>query len=328
MQHCDARNVGREWGCCHSDIRKGLCVSEMMDTTNWDDLRLFLSVARLGGLSAATRATGLSPATLGRRVTALERQMGEPLFVRSHSGFGLTPAGRELLRRAEEVEASVLSLRRWREGVIGEPLVRVACDPWMSQFLCGRIDELWHVDDGIRIELVTAHEPLDAGRRAAEIEIRSGRPTETSAAGRLLGRMAFTFYCLPKLINGVAAALFIGAKGDCASLPSSRWLAEHHGDRIALWAHDLCAIQELAAAGAGIAVLPCFVGDGDPRLARLATPPQDLTQEQWLVMHHEDRHNPHVRRTADRIASLWRDHSSLFAGAVRGAASRPTVTAD
>lgn len=281
---------------------------------NWDDLRLFLSVARLGGLSAATRATGLSPATLGRRVTALEREMGEPLFVRSQSGFGLTPAGRELLRRAEEVEASVLALRRWRDGVIGEPLIRIACDPWTGQFLSGRIDELWHVDDGIRLELVTAHEPLDAGRRLAEIEIRSGRPTETSAAGRLLGRMAFTWYCIPKMVNGVAAALFIGVKGDGASLPCARWLAAHHGDRIAVWAHDLHAVQELAAAGAGIAVLPCFVGDADPRLARLASPPPELAQEQWLVLHHEDRHNPHVRRTADRIAGLWREHAALFAG--------------
>ena len=41
---------------------------------DWADLRLFLDVARLGGLSAATTTTGLSAATLGRRVTALEKQ--------------------------------------------------------------------------------------------------------------------------------------------------------------------------------------------------------------------------------------------------------------
>lgn len=286
----------------------------MMDT-NWDDLRLFLSVARLGGLSPATRATGLSPSTLSRRVAALERQIGEPLFVRSHLGFGLTAAGRELLTRAEKVEASVLSLRRWRDGVIGEPLVRIAGDPWTSEFLSRRIDELWHIDDGIRIELVTVHEPLDAGRRSAEIEIRNTRPTETTAAGRLLGRMAFAFYCVPKLINGVAAGLFIGVKGDCASLQSSRWLAAHHGDRIAVWAHEVRAVQELTAAGAGTSVLPCFVGDADPRLVRLAPPLEELTTEQWLVMHHEDRHDPHVRKMADRIVSLWSDHCRLFAGA-------------
>lgn len=126
------------------------------------------------------------------------------------------------------------------------------------------------------------------------------------------------------MVNGVAAALFIGVKGDASSLPCSRWLAAHHGDRIAAWAHDLGAVQELAAAGAGIAVLPCFVGDADPRLARLASPPPDLTQEQWLVLHQEDRHNPHVRRTADRLAGLWREHSQRFSGAL-GAAAEAAV---
>ncbi len=80
---------------------------------DWADLRLFLDVARLGGLSAATETTGLSAATLGRRVTALEKQVGEPLFHRSHSGYALTGAGEELLRRAEDVEAAMTSLTRW-----------------------------------------------------------------------------------------------------------------------------------------------------------------------------------------------------------------------
>ncbi|MER8951058.1 LysR family transcriptional regulator, partial [Mesorhizobium sp. M0809] len=62
----------------------------------WDDLRLFLDVARLGGLSAATGTTRLSAATLGRRVTALEKQIGEPLFVRQQTGYRLTPVGEEL----------------------------------------------------------------------------------------------------------------------------------------------------------------------------------------------------------------------------------------
>ncbi|MES0033645.1 LysR family transcriptional regulator, partial [Mesorhizobium sp. M0040] len=79
----------------------------------WDDLRLFLDVARLGGLSAATGTTRLSAATLGRRVTALEKQIGEPLFVRQQTGYRLTPVGEELLRRAEDVEAAMQSLTRW-----------------------------------------------------------------------------------------------------------------------------------------------------------------------------------------------------------------------
>ena len=99
---------------------------------DWADLRLFLDVARLGGLSAATETTGLSAATLGRRVTALEKQIGEPLFVRSHAGYSLTAAGEELLRRAEDVEAAMTSLTRWRDGTLGERVVRVSAGAWTT----------------------------------------------------------------------------------------------------------------------------------------------------------------------------------------------------
>jgi DNA-binding transcriptional LysR family regulator len=140
---------------------------------SWDDLRLFLDVARLGGLSAARSTTRLSAATLGRRVNALERQIGEPLFVRSQTGYRLTKAGDELLRRAEDVEEAMLSLTRWRDGNIGDRVVRISAGPWTSAFLSERIGEIWHVDDGIRVELVTAFEKLDIGRRAADLGMRS-----------------------------------------------------------------------------------------------------------------------------------------------------------
>src|SRR3569623_96521 len=72
---------------CYGQGRQRLFSNEM--SIDWADLRLFLDVARLGGLSAATVTTALSAATLGRRVTALARQIGEPLFVRAHTGYAL-----------------------------------------------------------------------------------------------------------------------------------------------------------------------------------------------------------------------------------------------
>src|SRR5690606_31548153 len=111
---------------------------------------------RLSGLSAATETTGLAAATLGRRVTTLERQAGEPLFVRSQTGYRLTPMGEELLVRAEEVEASMLSLKRWKDGAIGERVVRVSAGPWTSAFLAQNIDQIWTTTDRFTLELVTA----------------------------------------------------------------------------------------------------------------------------------------------------------------------------
>ena len=158
-----------------------------MSDLSWDDLRLFLDVARLGGLSAATATTELSAATLGRRVTALERQIGEPLFVRSQQGYALTEAGEELLRRAEDVETAMVSLTRWRDGNVGDAIVRISAGTWTSAFLSAHIGEIWQVEDGIRVELVTANAKVDIGRRAADLGLRNARPTEAGprrTAGR------------------------------------------------------------------------------------------------------------------------------------------------
>jgi DNA-binding transcriptional LysR family regulator len=281
---------------------------------DWADLRLFLDVARLGGLSAATETTGLSAATLGRRVTALEHQIGEPLFHRSYSGYALTLAGEELLRRAEDVEAAMTSLTRWRDGTLGDRVVRISCGAWTTDFLTSRIGDIWTAADPFRLEFVTAYEKIDIGRRNADIGIRNERPTEPNLAGRLTNKVAYAIYSGRNLINGVKAGLFVGMTGDGANLQSSRWLMAHHGDRIGVRANDAYSLRELVAAGAGLTVIPCFAGDNDKRLVRVATPIPELLQEQWLVSHQDERHTREVRTVLERLATLLRSHAALFTG--------------
>ena len=283
---------------------------------DWADLRLFLDVARLGGLSAATETTGLSAATLGRRVTALERQVGEPLFHRSHTGYQLTGAGEELLRRAEDVEAAMTSLTRWRDGTLGERVVRVSAGTWTTDFLAQHIGELWNISDPFRIEFAMAYEKVDIGRRNADIGIRSDRPTEPNLAGRMTGHVAHAIYSGRQLINGVKAGLFVGLTGEGANLQTTRWLMAHHGDRVGVRGNDMHSVRELVAAGAGLTVLPCFAGDGDKRLVQVAPPIAELHQEQWLVSHQDERHSREVRTVIERIATLLKAHAALFAGEV------------
>lgn len=281
---------------------------------SWDDLRLFLDVARLGGLSAARKTTGLSAATLGRRVTALERQIGEPLFVRTQTGFTLTRAGEALLERAEDVEAAMRALTHWREGAIGARVVRVSAGTWTTDFLARHMHALWSPQDGFRIEFATAYEKVDIGRRAADIGIRSERAIEPNLATRRMTPVAYALYCAPRLAAGVRDGLFVGVTGPAANTASARWLMAHHGDRIVASGNDAHSVRELVAGGAGLTVLPCFIGDADPRLSRIRGPIPELASEQWLVLHHEERHSPPVRKLADRIARLMKDNAALFAG--------------
>jgi DNA-binding transcriptional LysR family regulator len=112
----------------------------------------------------------------------------------------------------------------------------------------------------------------------------------------------------------VAAGLFVGVAGDGAQTQSARWIEAHHGDRIGVRGNDAMSVRELVAAGAGLSVFPCFVGDSDERLIRVATPITELRTDQWLVSHHEERHSLAVRTIGDRIAGLMRENAALFGG--------------
>ena len=208
----------------------------------------------------------------------------------------------------------MLSLKRWKDGASAERTVRLSAGPWTSAFVASHIGDIWTVADPFLLELVTANQKVDIGRRHADLGIRSHRPTEQWLAGRLIGTVAHALYSGRRLVNGIEAGLFVGVVGEGAQLQSARWLQAHHGDRIGVRGNDAMGVRELVAAGAGLSIFPCFVGDSDARLVRVAPPIRELETEQWLVSHHEERHQPAVHAVADRIAALMRTHGPLFAG--------------
>ena len=102
---------------------------------SWDDLKLFLTVAESGGLSAAATRTGLSAPTIGRRMLALERTMNRILFERSRRGYVLAADGAALLARVREMERISSEITAWHGGAFRDPFVGVAGDSWISMFL-------------------------------------------------------------------------------------------------------------------------------------------------------------------------------------------------
>ncbi|WP_051337366.1 helix-turn-helix domain-containing protein [Leisingera daeponensis] len=97
---------------------------------DWDDLRLFLAVAREGGLAAAAASTGKSPPTLGRRMLALERRLGHDLFRRLARGYELTKDGRALVGTAEALESRILSLTT--KAASSVPTVKISAGTWVT----------------------------------------------------------------------------------------------------------------------------------------------------------------------------------------------------
>lgn len=268
----------------------------MVETpVDWDDLNLFLAVAREGGLSPAAKTTRRSAATLGRRMLALERSMGRELFIRHDRGYEMTAEARTLLDELTDIESRIIRLTA-RPDAEEKPLVKVSAGTWTTLALLRDIDEITGTPADIRLRFISAENILDIPRREVVIGFRNHRPVDTGLAGRKLARVEFAPYA-----RAPAPERWIKVLADT---PSARWLDKTVGKDV------LCEVSaprnglDLALAGKGIALLPTFIGDQESGLQRTAGTIAELAHDQWIVTHQDDRHLPEVRRTIDRLCRV------------------------
>lgn len=262
---------------------------------NWDDLAAFLSICEAGGLSAAARARGSSPATLGRRMRALERSLGRELFIRRTHGYDLTDDGQKLRRDLQPI-ADRLTQLTTRPAQRGLPLVKIGAGTWTMWALSLSIRHLTGEPPDVLVRLDSSEAVRSISRREITIGFRNARPTETGLAGRKLQRVEFAAYA-----KSNAPERWIKIAADT---PSARYVAERAGGDIACEVSNPRLALDLAMAGVGQAVLPTFVGDAHRALHRRDGTIDELTHASWLVTHADDRNLPEVRRVLDRIASL------------------------
>ncbi|MBP1850844.1 LysR family transcriptional regulator [Rhizobium halophytocola] len=286
-----------------------------MKDENWDDLRLFLEVATAGGLVGAAERSGVSAPTIGRRMLALERATGHVLFERNTRGYGLAPDGEVLLRHVREMDAQAALIRRWNENGYSLPIVSVAGDGWISQFLARELGSLWTPADPFRLCLKASERDVDLTFREAEIALTDRRPSAGNVAARQSVGIAFAVYATPQ-VAGEPGERWISIGREQASRASDRFISQQADKWISIWTTTTASLLELARSGGGRVILPCFVGDREPALVRIGDPIGDLAVHLWITMHDDDRHRPEVRKMIDRLAALLDRHAALFSGSL------------
>ncbi|MDW9531538.1 LysR family transcriptional regulator [Sinorhizobium meliloti] len=283
-----------------------------MKNTDWDIYRCFVTVARTGGLTGAAQATGLSPATVGRRMLELEERTGRSLFIRSQTGYTLTGDGRFLFEQLQEMEAAARKVESWQKEGEGATVVRIAAGTWVSWLIAENFPAICTERDAFNISLTIGEARANLAYRESDIGIRAFEPEETYLAARPVGEVAYAAYRQKNAPGGVERLVAV-AEEDAVSA-YLRWPHEHAPGRIVATVTRPRSLLDLARAGAGRAVLPCFVGDLDPLLERVGDEIEPLRHRQWIVMNNEDRHRRDIRTVVDRMTRFLRSHTDLFAG--------------
>jgi DNA-binding transcriptional LysR family regulator len=278
---------------------------------NWDDIRVFLAVARSGGLTGAASRLQMSPATVGRHISALEQALGSHLFARSQSGYALSDAGERLLSDAEEAEGQMERLHRRASGgdMEAEGSVRIALpDNYATLMVLPEIARFQARYPRLVLELVTSISLSSLTRREADVALRLVRPETGNLMISRAGSMASALYASKAYLaehpfepGQNASHLGAGHRGvgwdeSQQGLTSARWMAEQF-PKVPLAVRATSLQSQLAACrgGAGLALLPCLMADPFAELVRLIPPENVYSQDIWLIAHREIAETARVR---------------------------------
>jgi DNA-binding transcriptional LysR family regulator len=295
----------------------------------WDDLRVFLAVAESGSLRRAAHALRLGQPTVGRHLRQLERSMGAKLFERSPDGHRLTREGQDLLPMAQTMAdtATAIDRRRAAFGPDAGGAVRIMAGEWVARFLAPRLANLAEAHDDLTLEIAETHQDPDLERRAADIYIKHGLPSRGRLIRTSLGSLLPAVYGARAYVEAHPDAKTDARWRRCSWVAydaphelfsTMAWLAQRLGGRTPRVRANRIALQlEAIRAGAGLGVLPCFVGDADPALVRATPPIPELEADYWLLVHPDMRAVPRVRRVIEWIRMVFKEHPSDMGGARR-----------
>lgn len=248
---------------------------------DWESLRYFLAAARTKSLSGAARALGVEHTTVGRRLSALEKSVGAPLVERGPSGLTLTALGRRVHRVAMDMDRLVESIGAL--AVRRRTSVRLFAPTGFTMLLGPHLESLRRKLPDVSLEIVSGGRPSDLRNGEADIALRVGPVDDETLVVRRVGEVGSALYGAPSYlarhrkpvdVDDLSGHAVIGFHPSLAEMPAASWLAARTGEAtVVMRSREAMDMLAAAQSGAGLAVLPCFLGDGDANLVRLTKAP-------------------------------------------------------
>lgn len=295
-----------------------------MQLEDWNDLRVFLAVARSGQLSGAGRALQMDSTTVGRRLRRLEQALGQRLFEQTRGGQVLTQDGENLLVRVERMagEAAALFQSGAQSRGLGGQIRLSVSEGFGSWFLAPRLPRLAREHPELSVELVATSGFLSPSKREADIAVMLSRPKAGPLIARKLADYSLMLYASPAYLVEAGTPThaqdlarghrLVGYISDLLYAPELDYLNEIHADlRASVTSSSIIAQLRLLAGGAGIGVLPSFMGDQELGVQRVL-PELRIKRSFWIVTHKDNHRLEKVRYLSDWLTGQVRTDRRLL----------------
>jgi DNA-binding transcriptional LysR family regulator len=280
-------------------------------SVDWDDLRVFLAVARTESLSAAGRRLKIDAATVGRRIARLEEVTQARLFTKSPQGYGLTEEGARLVPHAEAAERAALGATESLTGPGGlTGLVRLGAPDGCANYLLPQVlARICDANPGLEVQIVALPRVFNLSKREADMAIGVSRPE----AGRLTVQK-LTDYRLHLAASRAYLARhpmddpadlrqhrFVGYIPDMIFDKELDYLAEIGAGPATLTSNSVSVQLNWLRHGAGVGIVHDFALPAAPELQRVLPDRISLTRAFWLIRHQDDARLDRLNRFADQL---------------------------
>lgn len=279
---------------------------------NWENLRYLGALAKGGSFSAAARMLGVEHATISRRVAALESELGIDIVDRRGRKLLLTDDGARLASIVERMELEVMAAERLAASSHREITGKItlsAPPAYSAAVLVTPLARLQAEHPELTLEVIAESRKAALSRREADIAIRFDRPEQDDLSIVRLGTVTFRAYASPGYLAATDPTdwSFIGYGDEVMrNTPPAQYLRTLAAGRpVRFLANTVELHRSAARAGAGIALLPDFLVDGEPELAIADDDAKPLSRDIWLVVHVDVRNAPAVRAVVDALKKAF-----------------------
>ncbi len=285
---------------------------------SWDDLRVFLAVARSGSLSGAGRLLAMDAATVGRRIARLEAQYATPLFLKSPQGYVLTQAGDRLLGPAAQAEQAI---RQAQNDVSGDPetlsgTIRLGAPDGVANYLLPQICAAICDDNpDLDVQIVALPRVFNLSKREADMAIGVSPPT----AGRLTVQKLSDYHLhmaasrdyldqhAPiKTVADLRDHRVVGYIPDMIFDKELDYLADIGAGPVRLGSNSVSVQFNWIRTGGGIGIAHDFALPTAPDVAKILTQEISLKRSFYLIRHEDDRRVARLNRFAENLSQRFR----------------------
>lgn len=286
---------------------------------DWDDLKIFLAIARRGSVRGAAEELKINQSTVSRRIIAFEKSIGTLLFEKLPSGYVINEAGESILANVENIEENVFSIDRslfnQKDELSGALKIALPV-PLATDMLMLDVADFAKEYPTIRLDINVSANPTNLSKRETDVAIRIIKIGETPPpylVGRRLVTYAETAYVSRSRVNKVN-----GWIGNLETDLNPKWVSESvlPNIKVVHSIDNLLAKLQAVKSGMGMAILPCCFADIEDDLIRVPNATLQPGREIWLLTHFDLKNTPRVKAFKEFIYEKFKQRKGLFEGKI------------